>query len=283
MASTSSSAASVGSDVPAGGTTCASFTSVPVAVVASVPVAVKVTVPPVDTVTSALMLPVPLAVPHWARPVATQVQVTPCQEQRERVGDGRGGGGARPGVGDDDLVGHRRAGDDPVDAVAVRDVQIGHGRGERRRGRRRVVARREVLRRRRRRRGAHDRVGRRVAARNVEGHVHHTLASQRESACSESRARFDRAQAARQRRAVAGHRDEGQPGRRRVDEHHVVRRGRALVRQRDDVGDIGPGCRRDRPHVRQLDLGRGRDRCRDRGRETPAVTPPIRQARSARC
>ena len=167
MASTSSSAASVGSDVPAGGTTCASLTSVPVAVVDSVPVAVKVTLPPVDTVTSALMLPVPLEVPHWARPVATQVQVTPSQEQRERVADGRGGGGARPGVGDDDLVGHRRAGDDPVDAVAVRDVQIGHGRGERRRGRRRVVARREVLRRRRRRRGAHDRVGRRVAARNV--------------------------------------------------------------------------------------------------------------------
>ena len=62
MASTSSSAAGVGSDVPAAGTTCASLTSVPVAVVASVPVAVKVTLPPVGTVTTVLMLPVPLGV-----------------------------------------------------------------------------------------------------------------------------------------------------------------------------------------------------------------------------
>ena len=265
MASTSSSAASVGSDVPAGGTTCASFTSVPVAVVDSVPVAEKVTLPTVATVTGVLMLPVPLGALHEAPPVRDAAPGDPCQDGWKASVTIAFIAVARPGVGDDDLVGHRRAGDHPVDAVAVRDVQIGHRRGERRRGRRRVVARREVLRRRRRRRGAHDRVGGRVTARNVEGHVHDTLTGQRESAQSESRARFDRTQAARQRRAVAGHRDEGQPGRRRVDEHDVVRRGRALVRQRDDVGDIGPGRRRDRPHVRQLDLGGGRDRCRDRG------------------
>ena len=80
MTSMSSSFASVGSDVPGPVTTCASFTSVPVAVAASVPVAVNVTLAPGDTGTTALMLPVPVGVvPHWAKPVEAQVHVTPCR------------------------------------------------------------------------------------------------------------------------------------------------------------------------------------------------------------
>ena len=96
----------------------------------TVPVAVKTTVAPTGTVTGVLMSPLP-DVGHAPPPVPVHVHVTPVSvvgkvsvtvaptrvARPERVGDGDG-------------VGRRQPGDDAVDAVGLRDVEIGHRRAE---------------------------------------------------------------------------------------------------------------------------------------------------------
>src|SRR5580765_2506386 len=61
---------------PAGGSTCAEFTSSPVAAGSTVPVAVKTTLAPTGTVTGVLMAPLP-DVGHAPPPVPVHAHVTP--------------------------------------------------------------------------------------------------------------------------------------------------------------------------------------------------------------
>ena len=206
MASWSVAIAEVRFVSPAGGTTWAELTRSPVAAGLTVPVAVKTTVAPTGTVTGVLMWPLPDG-GHAPPPGAGTGPRHAGQRQRKRVGDRRANRVARPErIGDRDGVGRRPARDHAVDAVGLRDVEIGHRRRDRRVGGRARADRR--WRRARHRRGVGDRIGRRIAGRDREG--------RRDRA---GRAGGQRAEIARKgRRAVSGVRDERQAGGRRVGE-----------------------------------------------------------------
>ena len=196
----------------------------------TVPVAVKTTVAPTGTVTDVLMLPLP----DGGARAAAGARARPRdagQRRRERVGDRGATRVARPErVGDGDGVGRRQTRDHAVDAVGLRDVEIGHRRGDRRVGGRAAVpiaGRRRT----RHRRRVGDRIGRRIAGRDREG--------RRDRA---GRGGGQRAEVAREgRRAVAGVRDERQAGGRRVGERDAGRIRRPRVRDGDRVDDIRPG------------------------------------------
>src|SRR5215831_18938913 len=69
-----------GSVTPTGGCTVAVLLSAPVVLAGTVPLTVNVTLVPVGSVTSALMLPLPEALPHPApAPLGRQVQVKPAR------------------------------------------------------------------------------------------------------------------------------------------------------------------------------------------------------------
>ena len=173
------------------------------------------------------------------------------QRRRERVGDRRANRVARPErVGDGDGVGRRPARDHAVDAVGLRDVEIGHRRGERRVGGRARADRRRRRTRHRRRVG--DRIGRRIAGRDREG--------RRDRA---GRGGGQRAESAREgRRAVPGVRDERQAGGRRVGERDAGGIRRSRIRDGDRVDDIGPGHGVGRTRLGDLQGGGGRQRHR---------------------
>src|SRR5438128_1687784 len=69
--------AALDSVTPAGATTAAVLTNVPVALAETVPVTVKVAVPPLARLTAVAMLPVPLAAAQLEPPEATHVHVAP--------------------------------------------------------------------------------------------------------------------------------------------------------------------------------------------------------------
>ena len=113
---------------PAGGSTWAELTRTPVAAGSTVPVAVKTTVAPTGTVTDVLMSPLPDGRAGAAPGAGTRPRHA-GQRRRERVGDRGATRVARPErVGDGDGVGRRQARDHAVDAVGLRDVEIGHRR-----------------------------------------------------------------------------------------------------------------------------------------------------------
>ena len=100
----------------------------------TVPVAVKTTLAPTGTVTGVLMWPLPDGRAGAAAGAGTGPRHA-GQRRRERVGDRGANRIARPErVGDGDGVGRRPARDHAVDAVGLRDVEIGHRRRERRVG-----------------------------------------------------------------------------------------------------------------------------------------------------
>ena len=167
MASWSVAIAEVRLTSPAGGTTWAELTSSPVAAGLTVPVAVKTTLAPTGTVTDVLMFPFPVAT-QVPPPVPAQVHVTPVSiagNVSVTVAPLASLGPSGFVIGDG--VGRRQPGDHAVDAVGVRDVEIGHRRSERRIGGRARADRRR--RRTRHRRGVGDRIGRRIAGRDREG------------------------------------------------------------------------------------------------------------------
>ena len=169
MASRSVAIAEVRLAWPAGGSTWAELTSSPVAAGSTVPVAVKTTVAPTGTVTGVLMSPLPGG-RAGAAPGAGTGPRHAGQRRRERVGDRGATRVARPErVGDGDGVGRRPARDHAVDAVGLRDAEIGHRRPDRRVGGRAVVARCRVRRQTRHRRRVGDRIGRRIAGGNRKG------------------------------------------------------------------------------------------------------------------
>ena len=151
-----------------------------------------------------------------------------------------------------DGVGRRLARDHAVDAVGLRDVEIGHRRGDRRGRRRAVVARCRVRRRTRHRRRVGDRIRRRIAGRDREG--------RRDRA---GRGGGQRAEVAREgRRAVPGVRDERQAGGRRVGERDAGGIRRPRIRDGDRVDDIGPGHGGGGAALGDLEIGGRRQRHR---------------------
>ena len=214
---------------PAGGSTWAELTRTPVAAGSTVPVAVKTT----RRAHRHGHGRVDVAAARRGARAAARARARPRhagQRRRERVGDRGATRVARPErVGDGDGVGRRQARDHAVDAVGLRDVEIGHRRGDRRVGGRARADRRRRRTRHRRRVG--DRIGRRIAGRDREG--------RRDRA---GRGGGQRAEGAREgRRAIPGVRDERQAGGRRVGERDAGGIRRPRIRDGDRVDDIRPG------------------------------------------